>query len=66
MNNSNEKYYAIKSLHMAMAIGFITGRKYMVFNDYSNSNKKIYSFVNDEVFQKAMKVLNEARKELHE
>lgn len=66
MNNSNEKYYAIKSLHMAMAISFITGRKYMVFNDYSNSNKKIYSFVNDEVFQKAMKVLNEARKELHE
>lgn len=50
MNNLNEKYYAIKSLHMAMAIGFITGRKYMVFDDYSNSNKKIYSFVNDEVF----------------
>ena len=60
-----EKYYAVKGINLANAISFITGQKPYVFDDKYNKDLKIFSFVRDENFDKALDELNKLREKLY-
>lgn len=62
----NKKYYVVKSLMMANALTFITGQKPYVYDSLSKKGKHVYSFMNNEVFQEALLILNEAKDKLRE
>lgn len=61
-----DKYYAVKTLDLARAIHFITGEKYLIFDDINDCNRKIYSFKNTEKLRKSLDILNNARRDLWE
>lgn len=51
----NKKYYTTNYKSKADCIMFLTNENYMIFNDKRDQTKKIYSFVNSEKIQKAIK-----------
>lgn len=63
---SDKKYYVVKSLMMANALTFITGQKPYVYDSLSEKGKHVYSFMNNEMFQEALLILNEAKNKLRE
>ena len=65
MNNSNKKYYVVESLTLANALMYVTGQKPYVFNNRIYSNKKVWSFIKDEAFESALKVINRVKKEFY-
>lgn len=55
------KYYTVKNEHLAKAIAFVTGQRYMVFNDLKNKGEYIYSFENTDKLKDAKQKLNELK-----
>ena len=52
--NNQQKYYGVRKKSLADAINYISGLRYMIWNDDENENKKIYSFEDTEVFRKVL------------
>lgn len=52
--NNQQKYYGVRKKSLADAINYISGLRYMVFDDDQNENKKIYSFEDTENFRKVL------------
>jgi hypothetical protein len=51
MENKNGKYFVVDSFMLACALSYCTGQKYYKFDNEDHG--KVYSFINDENFQKA-------------
>lgn len=51
MENKNGKYFVVDSFFLASALSYVTGQKYMKFDNEKHG--KVYSFVNDENFKNA-------------
>lgn len=54
----NNKYYIVKSIDMARALRWLTKENYFIFDDATNPNYKVYSFLNTPKLQEALKDLN--------
>lgn len=52
--NNQQKFYGVRKKSLADAINYISGLRYMIFDDEENKNKKIYSFEDTEVFRKVL------------
>lgn len=64
MNKENDnRYYIVNSLMMANALTFITGQMPYVFESRFCEGKKVWSFVNDDNFKKALTKLTELQRE---
>jgi hypothetical protein len=61
----NDKYFAVRNEGVAKALTFLTGQKYMVFNDLRNVGQHIFSFENTEKIRLAKLKLNELKEELN-
>lgn len=61
----NKKYYVVESLTLANALMYITGQKPYIFNSREDEDKKVWSFVKDEDFIKAIKEINRLKKEFY-
>jgi hypothetical protein len=55
------KYYTVKNEHLAKAIAFVTGQRYMIFNDLKNEGEYIYSFENTDKLREVKQKLNELK-----
>lgn len=65
MKKFNSEYYVIKKKELAIAINFICGERYMVWNDNEDPNKKIYSFRITDNFMKALTELNALKRQFY-
>ena len=57
-------YYTVKNENLAKAIAFVTGQRYMIFNDLKKEGEYIYSFENTDKLRNAKLKLNELKQEL--
>lgn len=57
------KYYVMKNKNMAIAISYILGRDFYVYDDRNNKNIKCYSFLDDEKFREVLTLVSKKRKE---
>lgn len=55
------KYYTVKNELLAKGIAFVTGQRYMIFNDLKNKGEYIYSFENTDKLRDAKQKLNELK-----
>lgn len=55
------KYYTVKNEHLAKAIAFVTGQRYMIFNDLKKEGEFIYSFENTDKLREVKQKLNELK-----
>ena len=62
----NNKYLPIRDEYIAKAIAFLTDERFMVFDDLTDKDKKIFSFPNTEKVRRARFELNELKNKLNE
>lgn len=61
----NNKYFTVRNEGVAKSLTFLTGQKYLVFNDLRNEGQYIFSFENTEKLRLAKFKLNELKEELN-
>lgn len=59
------KYYVVESLTLANALMYVTGQKPYIFNSKQDCNRKCWSFIKDENFEKAIKEINRIKVEFY-
>lgn len=55
----NKKYIVIRSKNMANTMAMVTGQRPYVYNANFEDGKEVWSFINDESFQEAFKIIND-------
>lgn len=63
---TKEKYIQIKSRQVANCIHYLSGLKYLIFDDKNDSSKKVYSFENTPEFNETFEKVNQLRNELRQ
>lgn len=63
-NNKNSKYYYVHDKNLANTLLWLTGERYLIFDDLSKGYGKVYSFIDNNKIRKALDVLNNTRAEL--
>lgn len=58
-----KKYYVMKNKNMAIAISFILGRDFYIFDDRENKLVKCYSFLDDDKFREVLTLVSNKRNE---
>lgn len=61
----NNKYFTVRNEGVAKALTFLTGQKYLVFDDLRNEGQHIFSFENTEKIRLAKFKLNELKEEIN-
>lgn len=62
----NKKYYVLDNKYMADAISYLLGRRYYIFNDKYNKDKKIYSFKDDMRFREVLTLVYDTRQKYND
>ena len=57
------KYYVMKNKNMAIAISYILGRDFYVYDDRNNKNIKCYSFLDYYKFREVLTLVSKKRRE---
>ena len=65
MNNKNTNYYYVHDKNLANTLLWLTGERYLIFDDLKGNGKK-YSFIDNYKIRKALDVLNSTRAELRD
>ena len=60
MKNNKEKYYIVKNKALATTLGYVLNRVYYTYDDPLKGGK-MYSFVDDEKFREAFKLIMDYR-----
>lgn len=56
---NNKKYIVIRSKNMANTMAMVTGQRPYVYNANFEDGKEVWSFINDEPFQEAFRIIND-------
>lgn len=59
--NNERKYYFVNDINFARVLKWICGQNYMIFDDKSNKNEKVYSFENTENLKQALTIAREIK-----
>lgn len=61
----DSKYYIIENKGLAIAISYLINEDFMTFDDRYCKDRKLYSFIKTDKFQKALALLPKLRKEFN-
>lgn len=60
----NKKYIVIKNKNLAIALSYLTSQEFYTYDNVYDNTKKVYSFENTELFNDAIKLVNDFKKNI--